>query len=117
MPAFVAQNILTHVLVLLLTFRFHHEYPPSIKIAMTFWSLIWFWLEGVVYTMLGGVSYYSKSFVKSWTDVLGVKSRKKLKSMPTLGVKISSVYVIHRTTVLSVILTVINLTVQLLLLN
>ena len=117
MPCFVVQNIMTHSIVLYILLKLHDAYPPVSQGIFTFWAMMWFCLEAVIYTVLGGVSYNSKAFVKSWTDVLGVKDRKKLKSMPPLGVQISSIYTIHRTTVLFVFLAVINLAVQAMLLN
>lgn len=62
--------------------------------------------------MLGNVNHFSRGFVKSWVDVLGAKSRKKLKAMPALEIKLWTVYGMKRTTVLSVFLIVINTTVQ-----
>ena len=117
MPTFVVQNILSHAIALYISLKLHDAYPPGMRAAVGFWALFYFWLEGVLYTMIGAVSYNSQSFVKSWTDILGVKSRKTLTSMPKLGVKVSSIYVIHRTTVLFVFLSVINLTVQAMLLQ
>lgn len=117
MPAFIVQNILTHAILLYISLKLHDAYPPGLRAVLYFWAGFYFWLEGVLYTMIGAVSYNSKTFVKSWTDVLGVKDRKKLLSMPKLGVKVSSIYMIHRTTVLSVFLAVINLTVQAMLMH
>ena len=104
-------------MILYIALKLHDAYPPGPRMTIYFWCVMFFWFEGVLYTMIGAVSYNSKTFVKSWMDVLGMRSRKKLKAMPKLGVKVSSIYVIHRTTVLSVFLAIINLTVQVMLLH
>ena len=117
MPAFVVQNVAVHASMIHVVLKYHDSFPTAITGMHTFWSVIWFLLEGFLYTQLGNVNHYSRNFVKSWTDVLGVKSRKTLRSLPPLGVKIGSIYNIHRTTVLSIFLVVINITVQALLLS
>ena len=112
------QNVFMHSILIFVTLRFHDVLPPTILTLYIIWSFgVFFYLEGVIFTKLGNVSYYSGQVLRSWTEVLGAKSRKKLKAMPSLGVKVGSIYVIKRTTVLSVFLVVINLTVQALLIT
>ena len=117
MPALVIHTMTGHVALICITVKLHDAYPPAIYSLVVFWTLLWFYLEGVVYTMLGSVNHYSRGFLKSWTDVLGVKSRKKLRSMRPLGIRLGHVYVIHRTTVLFIYLTVMNTTVSVLLMH
>ena len=117
MPTFVLQNVVVHSSMIYFALKFHDSFPLPITAMFIFWSVLWFVLEGFLYTTLGNVNYCSRNFVKSWTDVLGVKSRRKLKSLPPLGVKIGNIYIIHRTTVLSIFLAIVNLTVHALLLH
>ena len=116
MPAVVMLNIVGHVACIIFSLKFHDAFPIAIYSGFPMWAIGWFFIEGIMYTMLGSVSTYSRNFVKSWTEVVSSKSRKRLKSMRPLGVKIGNIYVIHRTTVLSMFLVIVNLTVQVLLL-
>lgn len=116
-PAVVLLLIEGHVACIILALKFHDTLPLPVYIGFVGWAVGCFFMEGIMFTMLGNVNHYSRTFVTSWTETVGKKSRKKLKSMRPLGVKIGDIYVIHRTTVLSVFLTVVNLTVQVLLLH
>ena len=115
-PALVMQNVVGHVACIIFALKLHDFLPPTLYSFFPTWAIGWFFIEGIMYTMLGNISTYSRSFVKSWTEVVSAKGRKKLKSMRPMGVKIGNIYVIHRTTVLSIFLAIANLAVQFLLL-
>ena len=116
-PALVLMTVETHVACLILSLKFQDKFPLAIYSVFVAWSFTSFFMEGIMFTMLGHASHYSRTLMTSWTEVVGSKSRKRLKSMRPLGVQIGNIYVVHRTTVLSIFLVVANSTVQVLLLH
>ena len=111
----MTQLTIIHVFMIFVTARLHWNFPLVFYGLFAFWSVAWFVVQGLMYTMLGNVNYYSRRVVQSWTDVVVPKSRKRLRSMKPMGIKAGSIYVIHRTTVMHVFSAIANFTVQTLL--
>ena len=116
-PTWMTQLTILHVLTIFVAMRLHGNFPMVFYGLFAVWSVLWFVIEGLMYTMLGNVNYYSRGVVQSWTDTVGTKSRKKLRSMRPMGIKAGTIYVVHRTTVMHVFLAIANFTVQTLLVH
>ena len=114
-PVLVAQVIMMHVTGIYVTVRLHNDFPLMIYGIFALWSVVWFVVEGFLYTMMGKVNHYSQRAVKSWVDRMGPKRRKRLRSFRPLGIRMGNIYVIHRTTVMYIFLAIANFTVQTLL--
>ena len=115
-PVLILQIMIMHVVGIYINVRFHNAFPLPIYGVLAFWSVAWFVVEGLLYTMLGNLNYYSKRVIKSWKNGVGSQmNRKRLNAMRPLGISVGSIYVIHRTTVMFIFLSVANFTVQTLL--
>ena len=117
-PVLVAQITMIHVSGIFVTVRLHSDIPLMLYGLIALWSLAFFVVEGLLYTMMGNVNYYSEETLKSWRDRMGKNSangRKRLRSLRPLGIRVGSIYVIHRTTVMYIFLAIANCTVQALL--
>ena len=117
-PVLVAQITMIHVSGIFVTVRLHSDIPLMLYGLIALWSLAFFVVEGLLYTMMGNVNYYSEETLKSWRDGMGKNSangRKRLRSLRPLGIRVGSIYVIHRTTVMYIFLAIANCTVQALL--
>ena len=76
------------------------------------WSLAWFVVEALLYTTMGKVNYYSERAVKTWMCRVGAKGPRRLRSLRPIGVRVGSVYMIYRATVMYIFLDIANFTVQ-----
>ena len=114
-PVLILQIMIMHVVGIYINLRFHNSFPLPIYGVFAFWSVAWFVVEGLLYTMLGNLNYYSRRVIKSWKNGVGSQNRKRMNAMRPLGISVGSIYVIHRTTVMYIFLSVANFTVQTLL--
>ena len=57
MPTFVLHTMVAHVVLICITVKLQGVYPAVVYGAIVFWTLLWFYLEGVCYTMLGNVNH------------------------------------------------------------
>ncbi|CAG7733190.1 unnamed protein product [Allacma fusca] len=113
LPAFKTLNIALHVLAIFVTITFYGRIPLAGYLIFPMGNFMWFFIEADMYPLLGQINYSSKNYLSSWKLQLGKETRRDFRSMFPLGVQVSIVNSIDRSTVLnlwSVILTlVINL--------
>ena len=119
MPYFVFQNLMTHSILLYIPLKLHDVYPTDSdprNIHDLVNQLVLF--GGCNLHSTGRCELQFQGFCQVLDSCFGSQGPEKVKAyIPPLGAKFSSFYTIHRTKVLFIFLSVINLTVQAMLLD
>ena len=116
-------NVTTHSMGFVISIKLHDVIPlPGFGI-FPLMAISWTGMEFFIYPLLGKIYERSGEFKERWrerlenagTEMEKAEGKRQSRALQCLGIQISSVYTVKKTTVLIVVGAVINLTVNFLL--
>ena len=116
-PSFILCNLSCHVLCIYIALKLLDTLHPVIGIMYGSWGVMWFGVDLVVFPHMGKLKEISKDCLHYLS--LGRTNkldRAVMRSLRPLGVKVGNFFVMNKTTALTIIVIVSNLTINALLL-
>ena len=116
-PSFILCNLSCHGLCIYILVKLLHALHPAIGIVYGSWAFIWIILDFVMFPHMGKMKELSQDYL----HCLSVNQRGKLekvtlRSLRPLGVNVGNFFTMNKTTALTIIVIVSNLTINALLL-